>query len=503
MAEAGVKLHVVSWTAVGLVLLGVVGQPRRAHATLGDFEQRLRRAVDDARDELREEGERIEREAEARREQLDTVRAACGELAGELVARRLAIAGKQRALAALRRRREQLWAERTAWQEEAGEIALICGEVQRELGQLGETLPVSESRREQDGALSRLAGALEEGAAEEMAAVAVGLIESFLDEARTNAVYASDVIDPAGRRREARLLRVGQSFFAYHIPGTSEAAIAISAPYEESGFRWLDELPEKTNRLLVGAIAEGAGSGDPVWLPVDVTGQITATTSLSARGLWDRLRSGGVVMIPLAFVALCLAVLIAEKFVVLVREGRHSLRFCDRVLGLCSEGEFAEAAVLAERTRGVLSRALTACLAHRERPPAILDDAIQETLLHEFPKLERFLPSIRMLSAVAPMLGLLGTVTGIIATFDVITVVGSGRPRLMAGGISEALITTATGLAIAIPGLLAHSVLSGKVDGIIADTERFAATVSNLVKQHQHKVANGRDRKSEIDGTVG
>jgi biopolymer transport protein ExbB len=193
--------------------------------------------------------------------------------------------------------------------------------------------------------------------------------------------------------------------------------------------------------------------------------------------------------------------LIADRFLVLLREGRHSPRFCDRVLSLCSQGSFDEAEQVAERKKGVLSRTLKACLAHRESPPAILDDAIQETLLHEFPKLERFLPSIRMLSAVAPMLGLLGTVTGIITTFDVITVVGSGQPRLMAGGISEALITTATGLAIAIPGLLAHSVLSGKVESIIADTERFAATASNLVKQYQHRISNGQDKLDDTHGT--
>jgi biopolymer transport protein ExbB len=291
------------------------------------------------------------------------------------------------------------------------------------------------------------------------------------------------------------LLRVGQSLFVYRIPGTQEVAIAIAAPYEQSGFRWLDELPPPIAELLGNAFDQADASTRPVWLPVDVAGQITATTNLQAKGLWDRLRSGGIVMIPLSFVAFCLAILIADRFLVLLREGRHSLRFCDRVLGLCSRGQFEEAERLAERKKGVLSRTLKACLAHRESPPEILDDAIQETLLHEFPKLERFLPSIRMLSAVAPMLGLLGTVTGIITTFDVITVVGSGRPRLMAGGISEALITTATGLAIAIPGLLAHSILSGRVDGIIADTERFAATASNLVKQHRHNVANGQDRE--------
>lgn len=199
-------------------------------------------------------------------------------------------------------------------------------------------------------------------------------------------------------------------------------------------------------------------------------------------------------MIALAFVALALAALVVDRFLLLLCRGRHSLRFCDRVLRLCSQGKFDEAQRMAEGKKGVLPRTLRTCLTHRHSPPTVLDDAIQETLLHEFPKLERFLPSIRMLSAIAPMLGLLGTVTGIIATFDVIAVVGSGQPRLMAGGISQALITTATGLAIAIPGLLAHSVLSGKVDSIIADTERFAATVSNLVKQHERGPQNAQDK---------
>jgi biopolymer transport protein ExbB len=106
---------------------------------------------------------------------------------------------------------------------------------------------------------------------------------------------------------------------------------------------------------------------------------------------------------------------------------------------------------------------------------------------------------MRMLSAVAPMLGLLGTVTGIIATFDMITVVGGGKPRLLAGGISEALITTATGLAIAIPGLLAHSFLSSRIEGLIADAERFAASLSNILKQKQSESAFRKEKNSDTN----
>ncbi len=475
------------------VLLGSAGATEKST----DFEERIRTAIEQTREDVRHETERIEREETAREEQLNEARSTCRALADELVERRLAIAEKQRELAQLRQQREALWTEQMQWQQERAEIAAICRDVQRELNQLSGTLPTSERRSEQDQQLSQLNTLLGSDAPEETVSATISLISSFLREARTQAVYEADIIDAQGKPQRARLLRVGQSLFAYHIPTTGQTAIAISAPYEQAGFRWHEDLSPAMRRAIIAAVAPNRTGDASIWAPIDVTGQMTATTNLSNRTLSDRLRSGGIVMIPLAFVAVLLALLVGDRLFVLLREGRHSLRFCERVLDLCGQGQFEQAEQLANKTGGVLSRTLKTCLAHRHSSPVALDDAIQETLLHEFPKLERFLPSIRLLSSLAPMLGLLGTVTGIIATFDVITVVGSGQPRLMAGGISEALITTATGLAIAIPGLLAHSVLSGKVDSIIGDTERFAATLSNLVKQQE---TTSEDRSPERDG---
>jgi len=475
------------------VLLGSAGAAEKS----SDFEERLRTAIEQTKEDLRQETERIERENAAREEQLDEARSTCRSLADELVERRLAIAEKQRKLAQLRQQREALWAEQMQWQRERTEIEAICRDVQRELSQLSGTLPTSERRSEQGQQLSQLNILLGGGTPEKTVNATTSLISSFLREARTQAVYEADIVDARGEPQRARLLRVGQSLFACHVPTTGQTAIAISAPYEQAGFRWHEDLSPAMRRAIIAAVDPNRTAGASIWAPIDVTGQMTATTNLSNRTLADRLRSGGIVMIPLAFVAVLLALLVVDRLFVLLREGRHSLRFCERVLSLCGQGQFEQAEQLAEKTGGVLSRTLKTCLAHRHSSPVTLDDAIQETLLHEFPKLERFLPSIRLLSSLAPMLGLLGTVTGIIATFDVITVVGSGQPRLMAGGISEALITTATGLAIAIPGLLAHSVLSGKVDSIIADTERFAATLSNLVKQQE---TTSGDRSPERDG---
>jgi len=496
------RLHARTLTAVGSLLIAVAMWLPCAHGASGDFEQRLETAIDQAQRELDAERRRIDNEGQARQRQLDDIRATCQELSAELVDRRLSIARKQQELAKLRRDRETLWSERVEWQEELAEIELVCEDMAKELGELADTLPVSEFREAQKQQLSKLRKMPITEQPEEAVSMAVTLVESFLREIRTTGVYEADVRDPQGREQRASVLRVGQNLFAYHAPSASATAIALSAPYEEKGFRWYERLPERMEQAVVAAVERASAPKDLYWLPVDVTGGMAATTTLSSQSPWDRLRSGGVVMIPLAFVAVCLTGLIADRLIVLLRESRHSLQFCDHVLGLCGRGDFEQAERVAARTKGVLSRTLKVCLAHRHSSPAVFDDAIQETFLHEFPKLERFLPSIRMLSSVAPMLGLLGTVTGIIATFDVITVVGSGRPQLMAGGISEALVTTATGLAIAIPGLLAHSVLSGKVDGMIAEAERFAATLSNLIKQERSSSSNGRDKRADANGAT-
>jgi len=463
-----------------------------------DFAQRLQDAIEQTESELQAEKARIQKEEQTRRNELEEIRATCRKMADEIVERRISIARKQAGLREIRRQRETLWAERTQWQDDLSQIRLICGEVAKELTELVGVLPVSEHRQDQLQQLASLEKALTEDKPDVMIESVFTLVRSLLHETRSTAVYSADVVDPAGVRRRARLLRVGLNLFAYRIHETSQTAIAISDPYQEGGFRWYEDLSERIRQAIVSAIDQGRDHVAIYPLPIDVTGAMTAATNLSNKTLIGRIRSGGVVMFPLAAVAICLAVLICERFFVLLPETRHSLQFCERILDMCSKGDFEQAEQLAGKTKGILSRTLKVCVAHRKSPPTVLDDAIQETFLHEFPKLERFLPSIRMLSSVAPILGLLGTVTGIIATFDMITVVGGGKPRLLAGGISEALITTATGLIIAIPGLLAHSFLSGRINGIIANTERFAASLSNLIKQSARRKADqARWKRSE------
>lgn len=123
-----------------------------------------------------------------------------------------------------------------------------------------------------------------------------------------------------------------------------------------------------------------------------------------------------------------------------------------------------------------------------------LELKLQEAILSEAPRLMRNLGFIKIISAVAPLMGLLGTVTGMIITFQAITLFGTGDPKTMAGGISSALITTVLGLVVAIPLLLLHSLLNSQARGLVLVLEQQAA---GLIAQRAEQQADVADRVSE------
>jgi biopolymer transport protein ExbB len=121
----------------------------------------------------------------------------------------------------------------------------------------------------------------------------------------------------------------------------------------------------------------------------------------------------------------------------------------------------------------------------RHEKREVLESILQEAILKELPRLERALPFLNIMAAVAPLLGLLGTVTGMISTFEVINIHGTGDPRLMSGGISVALVTTMLGLMVAIPIMLMHTFLSRQVEHIIGDMEEKSVAMTNIISRYQ------------------
>jgi biopolymer transport protein ExbB len=143
------------------------------------------------------------------------------------------------------------------------------------------------------------------------------------------------------------------------------------------------------------------------------------------------------------------------------------------------QGAFDKAAEAARSIRGAMGRVLSATVLGLKHEPAKVEDTVSESVLNEQPRLERFRSAISVFAAVAPLLGLLGTVTGMISTFDVITIHGTGDPKLLSGGISEALITTELGLIVAIPALLIGNLLSSWADRITSGLEVSALKIIN------------------------
>ncbi|MBM3514902.1 MAG: MotA/TolQ/ExbB proton channel family protein, partial [Alphaproteobacteria bacterium] len=124
-----------------------------------------------------------------------------------------------------------------------------------------------------------------------------------------------------------------------------------------------------------------------------------------------------------------------------------------------------------------LGRVMLAAKEHKSADTETLQLKLDEAILKELPSLERGLSTLKVVIAVAPMLGLLGTVTGMIQTFEVITLFGSGDPKMMAGGISQALVTTVQGLVTAIPLLILHSLATGRSRAVVEILEQQSAGI--------------------------
>jgi biopolymer transport protein ExbB len=180
---------------------------------------------------------------------------------------------------------------------------------------------------------------------------------------------------------------------------------------------------------------------------------------------------GGLVMYPILACSIIGLAVLLERLAFLRR--RHLLpeRFIRAVTRAWQRGEFEVAWRLCQQQDLPLSRILRAGLLKIKEGPQEVERAIEATGSHEAGVLEANLRFLGAISNIAPMLGFLGTVTGLITAFNVIAVQGTGDPKLMADGVSEALITTEFGLSVGIPALAAYHYLRGKVDRLLHEME--------------------------------
>ncbi len=213
-----------------------------------------------------------------------------------------------------------------------------------------------------------------------------------------------------------------------------------------------------------------------------------AVQAQKEKTVMDILKSGGIIgMIIVAFgIAALLMVLARALF--LRRASHASSGVLAAVRPAIEEGDINKAMDISRQFDGATSRVVRATVRNLDRDREHLEDIVSESILHESEHLDRFGTTILVLASVSPLMGLLGTVTGMITTFDVITEFGTGDPKMLSGGISEALVTTELGLIVAIPAVLLGNLLSGWAIRIKNDMELGALHLINVFKQKQDQV---------------
>jgi biopolymer transport protein ExbB len=194
-------------------------------------------------------------------------------------------------------------------------------------------------------------------------------------------------------------------------------------------------------------------------------------------GFYSSLKAGGLIMIPLLFLPFwALYLTFWKTFQLMAR--RRSYRNCHKVaMTMIDNGNIDAALDYVKGKKDVMARVFEICLERKEHGRHVSERAVREQIMQEVPVLSRGINTIAVIAGAAPLMGLLGTISGMITLFAAVTHYGTGDPKFLAGGISEALITAKTGLAIAIPALFIHDFIRNGKDRLLSELEQMSISV--------------------------
>ncbi len=318
------------------------------------------------------------------------------------------------------------------------------------------------------------------------------IISTILNEGSIAKLQSKQMITANNKLRNVWQLRVGNIFFAYITKDFKKAGILLHGKGTGGAtFRWHEKLPSTFRKALKNSVLQllnKKSKKNYIHLPMDVLLSKAVGTRYSEESpsLWKQItnlvQSGGPIMIPLFAIAFLAIGIIFERILFYKNNHTKSELIMDIIfpkLENFNKSSISEIKISLNKFRGPLKRMLFNLFNSTPSSREEAHNLLEENMLHEIPLYEKRLATLKVLGAVAPLLGLLGTVSGMISLFDVITVYGTKDPRLMAGGISEALLTTETGLIIAIPIVLCHRFLLNKVNTIVYDMEHYGLAVLN------------------------
>jgi biopolymer transport protein ExbB len=198
--------------------------------------------------------------------------------------------------------------------------------------------------------------------------------------------------------------------------------------------------------------------------------------------VFELLEAGGWLMLPILLCSVAAVAIVIERFWALRRVVIMPDNLVSQIWQLHRRRQLNDDRIAEIRDGSALGRMLAAGLINRFHSREVMKEAIEDTGRQVVADLERYLNTLGTIAAVSPLLGLLGTVFGMIQVFGVITQAGVGNAGLLAGGISKALITTAAGLSVAIPALMFHRYFNGRVNKLIIAMEEQALRLIEVMK---------------------
>ena len=201
--------------------------------------------------------------------------------------------------------------------------------------------------------------------------------------------------------------------------------------------------------------------------------------------MWDMIQKGGPMMYLIILSSILALGVVIERVYTLNKARVDADKFMDGIIGVLKRNKIIEAVEMCNNTPGPVAHIIKAGILKHDRSRPEIKEAIEEAAELEIPMLGRHLPILATIAHIAPLLGLLGTVTGMIKSFQVIQMKASAmapvNPGDLAGGIWEALLATLAGLSVAIPTYVAYNYLSNKVNSLVFDMEKNATDLVNLL----------------------
>jgi biopolymer transport protein ExbB len=301
------------------------------------------------------------------------------------------------------------------------------------------------------------------------------------DTALGGEIFDGKALDKQGRVQEGKVALIGPVAMFATSAGETAGLLQQELNRADPTVVTVDESVTAGSRALVTS-----GTGQ---MALDPTlGNAFKLTALK-ESLYEKLEKGGWVMAPLLALGFAALIVALFKWLQLSRIRLATERDLQKVLRHLENSEQDKALAHAKSIPGPAGDLLATAVQHSDEKKEYIEEVVYEKMLGARTRLERGIAFLALTATAGPLMGLLGTVMGMIATFKLISSFGSGDPKLLAAGISEALIATATGMTVAIPALLLHAFLSRKAKGIIGSMEQTAVGFINGIPEDEKTFA--------------